>query len=146
MCYSPWGCKKLDTALQLNNNNSIFSRFSHSVLSNSAIPWAVAHQASLSLTISRSLPKFIELVILSNHLILFHPLFLLSSVFHRIRVFSNEWALHIRWQKYWSLSFSICASTECSELISFRIDWFDFAGQGNLKSLLLYHNSKPSIL
>ena len=62
------------------------------------------------------------------------------------QLFSNESALHIRWQKYWSLSFSICASTECSELISFRIDWFDFAGQGNLKSLLLYHNSKPSIL
>ena len=114
-----------------------------------ATPWAVAHQASLSLTISRSLHKFmpIKLVTLSNYLILFCPLSRLPSVFPSIRVFSNEWTLHVRWPKYWSLSFSIYASTECSELISFRIDLFDLlAVQGNLKSLLLHHNTKPPIL
>ena len=83
----------------------------------------------------------------SNHLILCHSLLLLPSIFPSIRVFSNESALHIRWQKYWSFSFSISPSNENSGLISFRIDWLDFlAVQGTLKSLLLHHTSKASIL
>ena len=86
----------------------------------------------------------------SNHLILCHPLLLPPSIFLSIRVFSNESVLHIRWQKYWSLSFSIneySASNEYSGLISFRIDWFDLhAVQGTLKSLLQLQNSKTSIL
>ena len=83
-----------------------------------------------------SLSKLWELVMPSNHLILCHPL-LLPSVFPRIRIFSNESDLLIRWPKYWSFSFSISPSIEYSGLISFRIDWFDFlAIQGTLKSLL----------
>ena len=83
---------------------------------------------------------------LSNHLILCHP-FLLPSIFPSIRVFSNESALHIRWPKDWSFSFSISPSGEYSELISFRIDCFDcLVVQGTLKSLLQHHNSKASIL
>ena len=112
-------------------------------------PWTAAHQASLSFTISQSLLKFIfiESVMLSNHLILCHPLLLLPSIFLIIRVFSNESALRIRWPKYWSFSFTISPSNEYSGLISFRIDWFDlFAVQGTLKSLLQHHNSKASIL
>ena len=84
---------------------------------------------------------------LSNHLILCHPLLLLPSIFHSNRVFSNESALHIRWPKYWSFTFNISSSNEYSGLISFRMDWLDlFAVQGNLKSLLQHHNSKASIL
>ena len=89
----------------------------------------------------------IELVMPSNHLILYCPLLLLPSIFPSIRVFSNESALCITWPKYWSFSFSISPSNEYSGLISFRIDWFDLcAGQGTLKSLLQYHSSKASIL
>ena len=101
-------------------------------------PWIVAHQASLSFTISWSLLKLIsiELVMPSNHLILCHPLLLLPSTFPSIRVFSNESALRIRWPKYWNVNFSISPSNECSGLISFRIDWFDFfAVQETLKNL-----------
>ena len=89
-------------------------------------PWTEACQASLSFTISWSLLKVmsIESVVPSNHLILSHPLLLLPSIFPSVRVFSNESALHIRWPKYWSFSFSISPSNEYSELISFRIDWF----------------------
>ena len=93
-------------------------------------------QASLSFTISRSLTKFmfIELVMPPNHLILCHPLLLLSSIFPRIWVFSNELALHIKWPKYWSFSFRMSPSNEYSRLISFRIDKFDLlAVQGTLK-------------
>ena len=100
------------------------------------IPWTAACQASLSLTISRSLPKFmsIESVMPSIHLILCSPLFLLSSIFPSIKVFSNESAVHIRWPKYWS--FSIRPFNEYSGLIYFRIDWFDrLAVQGTLRSL-----------
>ena len=80
----------------------------------------------------------------SNHLILYHPLLLLPSTFPSIRVFSNESVLHIRWPKYWS--FSISPSNEYSQLISFKIDWFDFlAVQETLKSLLQHHNSKASV-
>ena len=95
--------------------------FSHQVLSNSETPWTAACQASLSLTISRSLPKFmsIEPVMPSNHLTLYCSLLLLPSIFPSIRVFSNELALSIRWPKYWS--FSISPSKEYSGLISFRI-------------------------
>ena len=112
-------------------------------------PWTAARQASLSFTISRSLLKLmpIESVMPTNHLILCHLLLLLPSVFPSIRVFSNESALHIRWPKYWSFSFSISPSNEYSGLISFKIDWFDLlAVQGTLKSLLQHHSSKASIL
>ena len=108
-------------------------------------PWAVARQTSLSYTISQSLLKLtsIESVMPSNHLILYHPLFLRPSVLPSIRVFSHELALLI---KYWSFSLSISPSNEYSELISFRVDWFDLlAVQQTLKSLL-QHNSKASIL
>ena len=106
-------------------------------------------QASLSFTNSWSLLElmYIESVMPSNCLILCCPLLLLPSIFPSIRVFSNKLALHIRWPNYWSFSFSISPSNECSRLISFRIDWFDFlAVQGTLKSLLQYHSSKASIL
>ena len=89
----------------------------------------------------------IESVMPSNHLILCRPLFLLPSTFPSIRVFSNESVLCIKWQKYWSFSFNISPSNEYSGLISFRIDWFDvLAVQETLKSLLLHHSSKASIL
>ena len=93
-------------------------------MSDSATPWTAAQQASLFLTIARSLLKLIsvESVMPSNHLILCHPLFL-SSVFPSIRVFSSESFLHIRCPKYWSFSFSISPSNEYSGLISFRVDW-----------------------
>ena len=112
-------------------------------------PWTAARQVSLSITNSKSLFKLmaIELVMLSNHLILCHPLLLLPSVFPNIRVFSNESVLPIRWPKYWSFSFSITPSNEYSRLISFRIGCFDFlAIQGTLKSRLQHHSSKASIL
>ena len=83
----------------------------------------------------------------SNHLILYHPLLLLSAIFPSIRVFSNESALRIRWPKYWSFSFNISPSNKHPGLISFRMDWLDLlAVQGRLKSLLQHHSSKASIL
>ena len=83
----------------------------------------------------------------SNHIILCHPLLLLPSIFPSIRVFSNESALHIRWPKYWSLSFNISPSNEYSGLLSFRMGWLDLlAVQGTLKSLLQHNSSKASIL
>jgi len=111
-------------------------------------PWTVAHQASLISAISQSLLKFmsIELVKLSSHLILCHPLLLLPSIFPSIRVFSNESVLHIRWPKYGSLSFSISLYNEYSGLTSFRIDWFDLAVQGTVKGLLQHHSSKALVL
>ena len=92
-----------------------------------ATPWTAAHQASLSIANSQSLLKLmsVELVMPSNHLILCRPLLFLPSIFPSIRVFSNESALHIRWPKYWSFSFSISPSNEYSGFISFRMDWFD---------------------
>ena len=113
------------------------------------IPWAVACQASLSITNSWSLLKLIsiESVIPSNHLILCRTLLLLPPILPSIRVFSNESALHIRWPKYWSFSFSIIPSNEYSGLISSIMDWTDLlAVQGTLKSLLQHHSSEASIL
>ena len=111
--------------------------------------WTAARQASLSITNSRSLLRFmsIELVIPSNHLILCHPLLLPPSIFPSIRGFSNESVLRIRWPEYWSFSFSISPSNEYSGLISLRNDWFDLLSvKGTLKSLLQHHSSKASIL
>ena len=113
-----------------------------------ATPWTAAHQASLSTTNSQSLPKpmSIESVMPSNHLILCHPLLLLSSILPSIRVFSNESTLRMRWPKYCSFSFNISPSNEHPGLISFRMDWLDLlAVQGALKSLLQYHSWKASI-
>ena len=101
-----------------------------------ATPWTAACQASLSITNSLSLLKLMSIksVIPSNHLNFCCPLLLLPSIFPRIRVFSNESVLRIRWPKYWSFSFSISPSNTYSGLISFRIDWFDLlAVQGTLK-------------
>ena len=100
-------------------------------------------------TNTQSLRKLmsIESVMPSNHLIHCHPLLLLPSTFPRIRVFSNESVLHIRWPKDWSFSFSISPSNEHPGLISFRMDWLDLlAAQGTLNSLLQHHSSKASIL
>ena len=111
--------------------------------------WTTACQASLSFTIFQSLLKLmsVESMTPSNHLIICHSLLLLPSIFPSIRVFSNESALHIRWPKYWSFSFSINPFNDYSGLISFRIDLLDLlAVQGTLKSLLPYHSSKASIL
>ena len=112
-------------------------------------PRTAAHQASLSITNSRSLPKLmsIELVMPSNHLILCCSLLLLPLIFPRIKVFSNESVHCIRWPKYWSFSFSISSSNEHPGLISLRTDWLDLlAVQQTLKSLLQHHSSKASIL
>ena len=113
------------------------------------IPWTTACQASLSITNSWILLKLmsIESVMLSNHLILCHPLLLLPSVFPSSRVFSNELVLCIRWPKYWSFRFNISPSNEYSAWISSRMDWLDLLTvQGTLKRLLQHHNSKASIL
>ena len=111
-------------------------------------PWTAARQASLSITNSQSLFKLmsIESVMPSNHLILCCPLLLPPSIFPSIRALSNESVLQIRWPEYWSFSFSISPSNEYSGLISFRMDWFDLAVQGTLKSLPQHHSSKASIL
>ena len=108
--------------------------------------WTVACQASLSLTVAQSLPKFMstESVTPSNHLILCRPLLLLPSVFSSIRVFSNESALPISWPEYWS--FSISLSNEHPGLISFRIDWLDLLAVRGILESLFQHNSKASIL
>ena len=106
-------------------------------------------QASLFITNSQSFLKLmsIESVMPSNHLILCRPLLLLPSIFPRIRAFSKESVVHIRWPKYWSFSISINPSNEYSGLISFRMDWLDLlAVQETFKSLLQHHSSKASIL
>ena len=111
--------------------------------------WIAACQASLSITNSCPLLKLlsIESVMPSNHLILCHPLLLLTSIFPSIRVFSNESVLCIRWPNNWSFSFNISPSNEHSGLISFRMDWLDLlAAQATLKSLLQHHRLKASIL
>ena len=112
-------------------------------------PRITAHQASLSMTNSRSSLRLtsIKLVMPSSHLILCHPLFHLPPIPPSIRVFSNESTLHVRWLKYWSFSFSISPSKEHPGLISFRMDWLDLLTvQGTLKSLLQHHSSKASVL
>ena len=114
-----------------------------------AIPWTAACQASLSFTVSWSLLRLmsIELVMSSNHLISCYFLLLLPSIFPSFRVFSNKSALCIRCAKHWNCSFSISPSREHSELISFRIGWFDLlAVQGTLKSLLRQYSLKASII
>ena len=118
-------------------------------MSDSAITWTAAFQASLSITNSQSLPKLMSIEMVmptqSNHLILSHPL-LPPSIFPSIRT-ANELVLGIRWPKYWSFSFSIRPSNAYSGLISFRMDWLDhLAVQGTLKSLLQHHSLKASIL
>ena len=109
--------------------------------------WTIAHQASLSITNSRSLLRLmsIESVMPSSHLC--RPLLFPPSIFPSIRVFSNESAVHVRWPKYWNFSFNISPSKEHPGLISFRMDWLDLlAVQRTLKSLLQHHSSKASIL
>ena len=114
-----------------------------------ATPWTAARQASLCITNSQSLFKFvsIEMVMSSNCLILCLPVLLPPSIFPRSRVFSNEFVLRIRWPKYWSFSYSISPSSEYSGLISLRKNWLDLlAVQVTLKSLLQHHSSKASVL
>ena len=123
-------------------------QLSHLVASDSATPWTIARQASLSITNSQSLFRLmpIESVMPSSHLILCPPP-LLPSIFPTIRVFSNESVLRIRWPKYWRFSFSISPFNEYLGLISFRMDWLDLlAAQGTLKNLLQQHSSKALIL
>ena len=112
-----------------------------------ATPWTETHQTSLSITNSWSLVKLVSIqsMISSNHPILCHPI-LLPSIFTSIWVFSNDSVLHIRWPKYWSISYSVSSLNEYSGLISFRMDWLISAFEGTLKSLLQHHNSKESSL
>ena len=129
----------------MDKQSSLSVQFSRSVVPDYLQPHGlyIACQASLSD------PKLmsIKLVMPSNHLILCHPLLLLTSIFPSIRVFANESVLCIMWPKYWNFSFNISPSNEYSGLISFRIDRFDLlAVQGTLKSLLQHHSSKASIL
>ena len=120
-----------------------------------ATPWIAAHQASLSITNSRNSLKLMCIDVhmctmwqhVHSYLIFCCPLLLLPPIPPSIRVFSNESALHMRWPKYWSFSFSISPSNEHPELISFRMDWLDLlAVQGTLKSLVQHHSSKASLL
>ena len=155
-CLSYWGSPWIHLKCYFiscigKSSSSVNVQFSSVTQScpNSATPWIAAHQASLSITNSQSLPKLMSLksVMPYNHLIICPPLLPLPSIFPSIRVFSNESILPIRWPKYWSLSFSIYPSDEYSGLISFRMDWLDLlAVQGTLKSLLQHHSSKASIL
>jgi len=120
--------------------------FSHPVISNSSQPHGQQHNRP---PCPSSTPKLmsITLVMPSNHLILCYPLRLLPSIFPSIRIFSNESGVHIRWPKYCSFGFSISPSNAPSELISFKIDWFDLlAVQATLRSLLQHHSWKASIL
>ena len=144
----PWGRKESD----MTEATSVSQSVSQSVQSLSHVQlfatwWIAVHQASLSITNSQSLFKFmpIESVMPSSHLILCRPLLLLPPIPPNIRVFSNELTLRMRWPKYWSFSFSISPSNEYPGLI-FRMDWLDLlAVQGTLKSLLQHHSSKASI-
>ena len=114
-----------------------------------ATPWTAVCHVPLSFTISWSLLRFMstELVMISNYLILCHPLLLLPRIFPNIGIFSNESVFRIMWPKYWCFSFSISPSNQYSGLISFRIDWFDLlAIQGSLKNLLQHHDLKVSII
>ena len=133
-----WGLSAQFSSVQLLSHVWLF-----------ATPWITAHQTSLSITNSWSLPKLmcIKSVMPSSHLILCCPLLLLPPILPSIRVFSNESTLHMRWLKYWSFSLSISASNEHPGLVSFRMDWLGLlAVQGTLKNLLQHHSSKASIL
>ena len=124
-------------------------QFSRSVCQLFVTPWIAAHQASLSITDSRTWLRLtsIESVMTSSHLILCHSLLLLPTIPPSIRVFSNESTLRMRWPKYWGFRFRISPFKEIPGLISFRMDWLDLlAVQGTLKSLLQHHSSKASIL
>ena len=143
LCFASWCFSPHKAVAQTSSSVQSFSR-----VWLFATPWTAACQASLSFTSSQRLLKLmsIKLVMPSNHLILCHPLHLLPSIFPRIKVFSNESALRIRWPKDWSFSFSINPSNECSRLISFRLDWFDLLSvRGTLNSILLHHSPKTSI-
>ena len=134
-----------------SNSRSVsqFRQFSHSVVSDSLWPHELQHARPPcpSATPGVYSLRSIELVMPSNHLILYHPLLLLASIFPSLRVFSNESALRIKWPKYWSFSFSISPSKEHPGVISFRIDCLNLLEvQGTLKSLLQHHTSKASIL
>ena len=149
--YTCWSSKKFSVG-ELGKQDTIkisSVQFSLSVVSDSVIPWTAEHQASQSITNSRSLLKrmSIKSVMPSNHLIVCRPLLLLPSIFPSIRIFSNESVLHITCPKYWSFSFNISPSNEYPGPISFRMDWLDLlVVQGTLKSLLQHHNSKASVL
>ena len=137
--------RRLITWDKIKDNQALISVQSLGPIWHFATLWIAAHQASLSITSSRSLLKLmsIELVMPFNHLILCRPLLLLLPIPPWIRVFSNESTLRVRWPKYWSFSFSISPSNEHPGLISFRMDWWDLlAVQGTLKSLLQHHSSK----
>ena len=140
---------ELTTGYGTNTVVFVKVQFSLSVVSDSATPWTIACQASLSIANSQSPPKpmSIESVMPSRHLTLCRPLLLLPSIFPNTRVFSNESTLRIRWPKYQGFSFSISPSSEHPGLISFRMDWLDLlAVEETLKSLLQHHSSKASIL
>ena len=133
-------CNRTPTLVHEGKNILLFLlQFNHSVMSNYLQPHgSQARLVSLSVTNSWSLLKLmsIKLVMPSNHFILCRPLLLLPSIFPNIWVFSNESVLRKRWPKYWSFSFNISPSNECSGLISFRTDWFDFLASLQSKGLL----------
>ena len=142
-----WGTLSVPQFIKVSVQFSSFQLLSHVRLF--VTPWIAAHQASLSITISRSSLRltFIESMVPSSHLILCRPLLLLPPILPSIRVFSNELTVRMRWPKYWSFSFSIIPSKEIPGLISVWMDWLDLlAVQGTLKSLLQHHSSKASIL
>ena len=145
MAPHPW--KSADLSVVISMMNLLTTYFSSVQLLTCVrrfmTPWTAACQASLSITKLMS----VESVMPSNHLIVCRPLLLLPSIFPSIRVFVSESVLRIRWSKHWNFSFRISPSNEYLGLTSFRIDWFNLAIQGTLKSLLQsLHNSKASIL
>ena len=147
LVYYAWHCWGPHSSISIKMLNLVQSVQSLSPVLLFVTPGTAACQASLSITNSWSLLKLISIasVMPSHHLILCHPL-LLPSIFPRIRVFSSELVLCIRWLKYWRFSFSISPSSEYSWLISFRMDWLDLlAVQGPVKSLFQHHSSKASI-
>ena len=144
----PYSCEKfLFPETKFTGFAAVIYLFSHVQLF--VTPWTAAQQASMSFFIFQSLLKLmsIESMMPSNHFILCCPLLLLPSIFSSMSIFSSELALHIRWPKHWSFSFSISPSNEYSGLMSFRIDWFDLlAVQETIRSLLQHHSLKASIL